>query len=53
MRVEQDRHTHGVFPRKTWVRLLTGAGYAEVRAVPFEHSEVEPGTAEIFLAVRP
>jgi methyltransferase family protein len=53
MRVEQDRHLHGVFPRDTWLRLLAGAGYVDARAVPFEHSDVEPGTAEIFLAVRP
>jgi SAM-dependent methyltransferase len=52
-RVEKDRHMHGVFPRDTWLRLLAEAGYADARAVPFEHSEVEAGTAETFLALRP
>jgi SAM-dependent methyltransferase len=52
-RVEKDRHMHGVFPRATWLRLLAEAAYVDVRAVPFEHSEVEPGSAETFVATRP
>ena len=53
IRVEQDRHIHGVFTRDTWLHLLADAGYVGARSVPFEHSEVGPGTAEIFLASRP
>ncbi len=33
--VEQDRHTFGLFPRETWLRLLTEAGFtAEERNYP-------------------
>ncbi|MGH2830405.1 MAG: class I SAM-dependent methyltransferase, partial [Actinomycetota bacterium] len=51
VRVEQDRHLEGLFSRATWLRLLTEAGF-EARAVPFEHSEEEPGSLEVFVAVK-
>jgi SAM-dependent methyltransferase len=47
-----DRHIEGVFPRATWLRLLTQAGF-EAKALPFEHSEVEPGSMEEFVALKP
>jgi len=50
--VEQDRHIEGLFPRATWLQLLTAAGFADARSVPFEHSDLEPGSYELFLAVR-
>ena len=50
--VEHDRHTFGLFPRALWLRTLAEAGFTGARAVPFEHSEVEPGTAELFVARR-
>jgi SAM-dependent methyltransferase len=50
--VEHDRHVLGLFPRADWLRLLGQAGFrAEV--VPFEHSELTPGSAEVFVAWRP
>jgi hypothetical protein len=50
--VEHDRHIEGLFSRAEWLCLLTDAGFdAVVR--PFEHSEIEPGSVEIFLARRP
>jgi len=52
VRVEHDRHIEGLFPRATWLRLLTDAGFTGARAIPFGHSEVEPGSTEVFLAVR-
>ena len=52
MRVEHDRHVEGLFARADWLRLLTEAGFAP-RAVVFDHSELEPGSYEIFVAVRP
>jgi len=52
VRVEHDRHIEGLFPRDTWLRLLTDTGFSDGRAVPFEHSEVEPGSTEVFLAVK-
>lgn len=49
VRVVHDTHLEGLFPRATWLRLLSEAGF-EARIVPFEHSELEPGQAEVFLA---
>jgi len=52
VRVEHDRHIEGLFGRADWLRLLSAAGF-EARSVPFEHSGLEPGTHEVFVAVRP
>ncbi len=51
-RVEHDRHIEGLFSRDVWLRLLTDAGF-EPRVVPFDHSELEPGTYELFVGRRP
>ena len=51
--VEHDRHVEGVFPRADWLRQLSEAGFEDVRVVPLEHSEVEPGSHEVFVARRP
>lgn len=46
-----DRHVMGAHSRATWLRLLNEAGFdAEVR--PFAHSEIEPGSSELFVARR-
>ncbi len=50
---EHDRHIEGLFSRADWLRLLTEAGFDEVRSLPLEHSEVEPGSHEVFVAKRP
>jgi hypothetical protein len=52
VRVEHDRHVCGLFSRTDWLRWLRDAGF-DARPVPFEHSEVEPGSVEHFLARRP
>jgi trans-aconitate methyltransferase len=39
MEVAHDRHTAGLFPRETWLRLMAGAGLERVTAVPFEGSD--------------
>jgi hypothetical protein len=52
MRVEHDRHVEGLFGRADWLRLLSETGF-HARAVPFEHSELEPGSHEVFVAKRP
>jgi SAM-dependent methyltransferase len=49
VRVEHDRHVEGLFPRAVWLHLLSEAGFAP-RAVSFDHSELEPGSYEIFVA---
>ena len=52
IRIVHDRHIEGLFPRQTWLRLLRDAGF-DVRVVPFDHSELEPGAYELFVCVRP
>ena len=52
VRVEHDTHVEGLFPRALWLELLAEVGFVDARAVPFEHSEVEPGSAEVFVARR-
>lgn len=48
-----DRHIHGLFSRTVWQRLLAEVGFERVTVRPLIHSEVEPDTVEVFLAVRP
>lgn len=51
-RVEHDRHLEGLFARTEWLQILADVGF-RAHAVPLEHSEVEPGTCEVFLGVKP
>jgi SAM-dependent methyltransferase len=53
MRVEHDHHREGLFAREEWLRIIRSAGFTEARAVPLEHSEVEPGVHEVFVCSRP
>ena len=46
--VVHDRHVEGVFPRATWLRLLADAGF-DPRVIPFDHSELYPGSYELFV----
>lgn len=52
-RVVHDRHVEGLFARADWLRLLEDVGFRRPIVVPFDHSEVEPGSFELFVAVRP
>jgi methyltransferase family protein len=52
VRVEHDRHIEGLFSRASWLRLMTEAGF-EPGVVPLEHSELEPGSHEVFTGQRP
>ena len=52
-RVIHDRHVHGLFDRATWLRLLGEAGFVDPAVRPLEHSEVEPGSVEVFVVRRP
>lgn len=52
VRLEHDRHIEGLFLREEWLTLLTEAGF-EPRVVPFDHSELDPGSYEVFVGVRP
>ncbi len=51
VRVEHDRHIEGIFSRATWLRLLRDVGF-QARAVPYEHSQEEPASLEVFVAVK-
>jgi hypothetical protein len=52
VRVEYDRHTTGLFPRATWLRLLQARGFTVTIR---EHVEppVDGEKYEVFVAVRP
>ncbi|MBM3818016.1 MAG: class I SAM-dependent methyltransferase [Acidimicrobiia bacterium] len=53
VRLEHDRHAEGLFTRADWQRLLAEAGFTDIRVLPLVHSEVDPGTHEVFTATRP
>jgi hypothetical protein len=50
--IEHDRHILGLFSRQTWIDLLANQGLIP-EVLPFDHSELEPGTYEIFRARKP
>jgi len=50
VQVEWDRHVEGLFARADWLRLLADVGFQRPKAVPIEHSELEPGQYEVFVA---
>lgn len=52
VRVAHDRHIEGLFGRADWLTVLSEAGF-QPEVIPFEHSELEPGSHEIFIARRP
>jgi SAM-dependent methyltransferase len=49
--VEHDRHYEGLFSRQDWLAWLSEAGFVS-RSIPFDHSELEPGSYEVFVAKR-
>ena len=49
VRVEHDRHVEGLFARADWLRLLSAAGF-QPQVVPFEHSKLETGSHEVYVA---
>jgi hypothetical protein len=50
--VESDRHTEGLFTRGDWLRILADVGF-QPHVVRFDHSELEPGTLEVFVGTKP
>lgn len=51
VRVEHDRHIEGIFARAEWLQAMTDAGF-EARMVPCPHSDLEPGSYEVFVGIR-
>jgi hypothetical protein len=47
-----DRHFLGLFSHADWLRLIAQAGF-ESRSLPPDRSDDEPGTAPIFLGIKP
>lgn len=50
--VIHDRHLMGLFPRTTWLELISSAGF-EPLVVPFEHGSYSRAGHEVFLGLRP
>jgi SAM-dependent methyltransferase len=48
VQIEHDRHLLGLFPRQIWLKLLSNAGF-QPQVIPFEHSQIEPGTSDVFI----
>jgi SAM-dependent methyltransferase len=47
--VQHDRYVEGLFARADWLRLLSEVGF-HPSIVPFEHSELDAGAYEVFVA---
>ena len=47
-----DRHLCGLFSHDHWLRLLSEVGFRP-RSLPFEHSDVDPGSTYLFLGLKP
>lgn len=52
VRVEHDQHVEGIFGRAEWLQAMTEAGF-EARMLPCPHSDLEPGSYEVFIGSRP
>lgn len=52
VRVEHERFVNGLFGREDWLRLLTEVGF-HPWVVPFKHSEIEPGSCDLFVGSKP
>ena len=46
-----DRHTHGLFSREEWLSVLQQEGF-QAQVLPFNHSELEPGSTEMFVGLK-
>jgi SAM-dependent methyltransferase len=53
VRAEHDRHIEGLFSRDEWLDWIAEVGFEAARAVTINHSELDPGSYEVFVARRP
>jgi hypothetical protein len=51
VRVEHDRQVEGLFSREFWLRAMADVGFAP-SVLPFDHSDLEPGSYEVFVGKR-
>jgi len=47
-----DRHVLGLFGQKDWLSMMTRVGF-QTKCLPFEHSEIVPGSVHVFLGIKP
>lgn len=52
IQIVDDMHLCGLFGQSDWLRILEEAGFTPTY-LPFEHSEIEPGTMVVFLGEKP
>lgn len=52
VRCELDRHELGLFARAEWLEALHAVGF-QAQSIPFEHSAIDSGAAEVFVGARP
>ena len=52
-RVVHDQHLCGLFSRTDWLQLFDQVGFVSAKTEPFNHSELPPGSLEVFVATRP
>jgi len=53
VRVEHDSRHYGLFSRQVWLDALTAAGFLEAQRIVVEHSELEPGSYQVFIGTKP
>jgi SAM-dependent methyltransferase len=49
---EYDRHITGLFYKEDWLRIIANTGFFP-KTIPFEHSEIEPGSCDFFIGKKP
>jgi len=52
VQVEHEQHLLGLFSRDDWLAALTATGF-HARPMPFDLSDMEPGSLEAFAGVKP
>ena len=52
LEIETDHHLCGIFPSRTWRRLLKRSGF-EVKQSEFKATDTEPGTYPLFIGIKP
>ena len=52
LEIETDRHLCGIFPSRTWRRLLKRSGF-EVKQSEFKATGTEPRTYPLFIGIKP
>jgi len=46
-----DCHVCGLFAQDEWLGMMAQVGF-RAQVLPFEHSELEPGSAKLFMGIK-